>query len=301
MYRVALIILVLLAAMPAANPVQAGVASRTIREAVEFAARKFGKEVAEEGTERLAVKMTQLAGRYGDDVVVAAFKKVGPRAGRIVGEAGEHGAVALRLLAQHGDDAIPLVAKAASLKAVAHYGDNAATALLKHGIVGEELVERFAQEGAEALAKVTPQNGRRLAMLAAEGQLKPELMSVVTHYGDQACDFIWRNKGSLAIGAALTAFVASPQEFLDGTQQLTATVAETAIQPLAEAAVQPLAELPKAVATEVARNTNWTLLAVIAAIVAAVFASILRWKARGLLFLVKLWGRLRNQAAKTPH
>jgi len=288
MYRVVIISFACLAAMSAVNPAEAGVASRAIREAIEFAGKKFGKEVAEEGVERMAVKMTQLAAKHGDDVVVAAFKKVGPQAGRIVSEAGEHGGVALRLLAKHGDDALPIVAKATTLKAVAHYGDDAATAILKHGNVGEEIIERFAHEGAEALAKVTPQNGRRLAILAAEGQLKPELVSVVSRYGDEACDFVWRNKGSLAIGAALTAFVASPEEFLDGTRELTATVAEATIQPLAEAAVRPLAEVPKAVAAEVARNTNWTLLAVLAAGGVVAIAALLHWKSRALFWLVKL-------------
>ncbi|HVX60819.1 MAG TPA: hypothetical protein VHC19_09460, partial [Pirellulales bacterium] len=254
------------------------VASRAIREAVEFAGRKFGKEVAEEGAERLAAKMAQLAAKHGDDVVVAAFKKVGPRAGRIAGEAGEHGGLALRLLARHGDDAFPVVARAASLKAVSKYGDDAAAAFIRHGAVGEQIVERFAKEGAEALAKVTPQNGRRLAMLAAEGQLKPELLSVVTRYGDEACDFVWRNKGALAIGTALTAFVAAPDEFLDGTQKLTATVAETAIK--------PLAEVPKTIAAEAARNTNWTVVAFVLGVVAATAAGAWRWKSRLVAWLV---------------
>ena len=100
--------------------------------------------------------------------------------------------LALRLLAQHGDDAIPVVTRAAALKAVAHYGDDAARALLKHGQIGETLVERLGKEGVEALAKVTPRNGRRLAMMAAKDGLKPELLSVVTRYGDEACDFVWR-------------------------------------------------------------------------------------------------------------
>src|SRR5581483_7151690 len=199
----------------AAGPVHAGITSKAIQEAVEFAGKKFGREVAEEGAERLASKMMKLAATHGDDVVVAAFKKVGPRAGRIASEAGEHSGMALRLLAKHGDDALPIVAKATSLKAVTHFGDDAAKAIIKHGAVAEELVEKFAKGGAEALSRVTPQNGRRLAMLAAEGQLKPELVSVVARYGDEACEFVWRNKGALATGAALTAFVAAPGEFLD--------------------------------------------------------------------------------------
>jgi hypothetical protein len=145
---------------------------------------------------------------------------------------------------------VALVAKPSTLSAIARFGDDAAEAFIKHGSVGEKLVGTFAREGAEALVKVTPQNGRRLAMLAADGTMKPELMSVVTRYGDEACEFIWRHKKSLATGAVLATFVASPEMYINGTQQLVTTVAETA--------VKPLAELPGAVATEVASHTNWT-------------------------------------------
>jgi hypothetical protein len=48
----------------------------------------------------------------------------------------------------------------------------------------------------------------------------------------------------------LGTFVTSPEPYLQGTQQLISTVAETA--------VKPLAELPGSVATEVAAHTNWT-------------------------------------------
>jgi hypothetical protein len=237
----------------------AGVASKAIQEALEFASQKFGKEVAKEGAERLSVRIVRLAAKHGDDIVAAALKKVGPRAGRVVAEAGEHGGLALRLLAQHGDDALPLVARATALNTVARYGDNAAAALIKHGAVGEKFVERFAIEGAQALVKVTPRNGRRLAMMAADGQLKPELMTVITKYGDRACEFIWTNKGALTVATALAAFVASPGDFLDGTQKLTAIVAE--------AAIKPLAEVPKTIAAEAAKNMNWTLLVFVATVV----------------------------------
>jgi len=229
---------------------EAGVRSKAVQEAFEYVSKKFGREVAEEGVEQLSTKMMRLASQHGDDVVAAAFRRVGPRAGRLASEAGEHGGLALKLLSKHGDNAVALVSKPSALSAVASFGDDAAEAFLRHGSVGETLVTTFAREGAEALAKVTPQNGRRLAMLAADGTLKPELMSVVTRYGDEACEFIWRNKGALATGAVLATFVASPEPYLHGTQQLVSTVAE--------AAVKPLAELPKAVAAEAAAHTNWT-------------------------------------------
>ena len=249
--------------MSFAIPAQAGIASKAIREAMEFAGKKFGREVAEEGAERLTAKLVQLGARYGDDLVATAFKKVGPRAGRIASEAGEHGGVALRLLAQHGDDALPIVSRVASLNAVARYGDDVAGTLIKHGAVGEEILERLGMQGAEALGKVGQQNGRRLAMMAADGQLKPELLSVISRFGDSACDFIYRNKGALAVGATLTAFVTSPEEFLNGTKALTEAVADATIRPIV---------------TEAAKKTNWTALAITTVIVAGALLGAWRWK-----------------------
>ena len=139
--------------------------------------------MAEEGAERVTVRLTRLAAKHGDEVVAKAFRRVGPRAGRLVEEAGEHEGVALGLLARHGEQAISLIGRPTALRTVARFGDDAAVAIIKHGTVGEKIVGQFAKEGAEALVKVTPQNGRRLAMMAAEGQLKPELMQVIASSG----------------------------------------------------------------------------------------------------------------------
>ena len=138
---------------------------------MEFAAKKFGKEVAEEGVETIAAKMVRLASKHGDEVVAAAFKKIGPRAGRIAGEAGEHGGLALRLLGKHGDEALTLTLKKTSLRTIEKYGDNAATALIRHGSVGEKLIGGFGREGVDALARVTPQNGRAWRCSPARGRL----------------------------------------------------------------------------------------------------------------------------------
>lgn len=248
-----------------AMPAQAGVGSKAISEAVEYAGKKFGKEIAEEGAERLTASMMQLAARYGDDVVAAAVRKVGPRAGRIATEAGEHGGVALRLLGQYGDDAIPIVSRAASLNAVARYGDDVAGTLIKHGSVGQQILERLGVQGAEALGKVGQQNGRRMAMMAAEGELKPELLAVITRFGDEACSFVYRNKGALAVGATLTAFVTSPEEFLNGTKALTGVLVDATIKP---------------VVTEAARKTNWTAILIVIVIIAGALAGAWQMKIR---------------------
>jgi len=222
---------------------------------MQYAGRRFGREIAEEGAERVSGRLMRLASKHGEELVAKAFRRVGPRAGRLVEDAGDNGGLALRLLARHGEEAIPVIGKATALGTVARFGDPAAVALIRHGTVGEKLVGQFAKEGAEALAKVTPQNGRRLAMMAAGGQLKPELMEVIARFGDRACDFIWRNKGALAVGVALTAFVKSPEPFINGTEKLAATIADASVKPIA---------------VGVANNTNWTLIVVLVMAILAI-------------------------------
>jgi hypothetical protein len=247
--------IVLIAALMPGVRAEAGAMTKALREAMQYVGKKFGREVAEEGAERVSIRLTRLAAKHGEEAVSKAFRKVGPRAGRLVEQAGDQGGIAVRLLAKHGDEAIPLIGRSTALTTVARYGDEAAAAIIKHGTVGEQLVGEFAKEGAEALAKVTPQNGRRLAMLAAEGHLRPELMQVVSRYGDRACDFIWRNKKSLVLGTALTAFVTQPGPFLDGTQKLTAVVADATVKPLV---------------VGVANNTNWTLIGTLVTAIVAI-------------------------------
>ena len=285
--------LLVMGLMVATAPVRAGVASKVIGEAIEFTAKKFGKEVAEEGVERMAGRMTQLAAKHGDEVVVGAFCKVGPRAGQIASQAGEHGGIALRLLAKHGDEAMSLAVSKKSLVSVALYGDDAATALVRHGTVGHTLVDGFGKSGVEALTRVSQQNGRRMAMLAADGALKPELMSVIARHGDRACDFIWRNKGALAVGATLTVFLASPEEFIQGTADLAQTVGESA--------VKPLATLPRAVASEAAKRVNWNL--VLLTMVALLVMVLGRW-ARLFASLASValgWSTKRSERKEVRH
>src|SRR5579862_4146397 len=161
-------IVVLLIASVEPGVASAGVGSKVIKETAELLVRKGGKEVAEETVETLARKMTQLAARHGDDLVATAFKRVGPRAARIAGEAGEHGSVALRLLSRHGDDAVRIATRPKALQLAAKFGDDVAEPLIRHGKIGEELIERFGADGAKALGKLSEQNARRLAMLVQE-------------------------------------------------------------------------------------------------------------------------------------
>ena len=249
--------MLVVAALLLPNVAGAGVASKTVQEAVEFASKKFVKEAAEEGVERLSARMMQLAAKHGDDVVAAALKRVGPRVGRIAGEAGEHGGVALKLLAKHGDDAIRIAARPKALGLIARLGDDVAEPLIRHGDIGEKMIERFGADGAEALGKLSEQNVRRLAMLAEDqgAKVTPGLVKLFAKHGnaDTLADYVWRNKGTIFFGATLATFVAAPEPFLNAAENVTTKsldVAETVATETLHSAVAPIV-------TEAASQFPW--------------------------------------------
>jgi len=251
----------------------AGVKTKAAKEAAEYILGKFGKEAAEQGVETLTRKIEVLAVKHGDDAITAV-KSVGPRIFRIVEEAGEHGSQAIKLMARHGDDAVWVVAKKNRLAIFVKYGDDAAESMMKHGELAEPLIQAMGKPAAGALNAVSKQNGRRLAMMADDGVLTKigrtdEFLGVVRKHGDAAMDFIWANKGSLTVAAALTAFLANPEPFINGTADITKVVAENV--------GQPLASIPGQVASEAARTTNWTLVLSVVVIVVGGISGVRVW------------------------
>ncbi len=260
-------------AFAVASPAAAGVKTKAAKEAAEYVTRKFGKEAADQSVGTLTRKIEVLAVKNGDEAIIAV-KRVGPRTFQIVEDAGENAGQAIKLMARKGDDALWVVAKKNRLATFAKYGDDAAEAMIKHGEVAEPLIDALGKPAAGALNAVSKQSARRMAMLADDGALAQigrtdELLTVVSKYGDRAMDFIWRNKGSLAIGSALTAFLLNPQPFLDGTADITRTVAENV--------AKPITAVSGAVATHAVKNTNWTLLFTVIALCVGTMVGFKAW------------------------
>ena len=110
--------------------------------------------------------------------------------------------------------------------------------MIKHGEITEPLLKQFGNSGALALKNVSPQNARRISMLNEGGELATigrttEILDLVGNRGDAAMEFIWKNKGSLAVAASLTAFLANPEPFIDGTSDITKHVGASIARPLA--------------------------------------------------------------------
>ena len=241
------------------------------KEAAEQLIRRFSKEVADEGVEKLTARVQAVLVNAGDDAL-RVIEKGGPRALRILEGSGADAAISARLLSKYGDEAIGALESPIRLGMVREFGQEAGEALIKHGVVAEKLIASAGSPAASAINQLTTQSARRLAMLADEPAManlakNSDLLGVVSRYGDRAMDFIWRNKLTLAGGTALAVFVANPEPFLDGTRQLV----ENSVEAVATHVGKPIAEQ-----LGDAKQWTWRILAI-----SAMLILYWAWKTRG--------------------
>ncbi|AWM40135.1 hypothetical protein GobsT_14340 [Gemmata obscuriglobus] len=209
--------------------------AKAIQEVAELLVARGG--TAGRSVPHLAGRIEALAARHGDEALVA-LRRGGPEGVALVEAAGPNGAKALRVLAAHGEEgAARVLSRPTSMKQFLQHGDEAASVLVRHPGVAEPLIESGGAHAVRALGAVTPQNGRRVAMLlngelAAGAARHPEVLGVVAKHGDSAVEFLWRNKATLAGGAALTAFLADPEPFLSGTRDLAAVAGDSVVKPV---------------------------------------------------------------------
>ncbi len=226
------LVLGLMVIVPSAH---ADVRTRAAAEAAEMLMARFGAK-AGKSLPALTRQIEGLAARYGEEAILAV-RKAGPTAFGLIEAAGVDGAKAVRVLARYGEEgAARIVSRPTAMQQVLRFGDDAAAVLVRHPGVAEPLVERVGVSAVKALSTVTPRSGRRVAMLL-EGELAqagkhPELMEVIAKYGERGVDFLWTNKGTLAGGAALTAFLLNPEPFINGTKDIAQIAGEHVVAPV---------------------------------------------------------------------
>ena len=265
----------------------AGVKSKAGQETAEYLLKKFGVECGEETVETLTTKLGKYSVKYGDEAM-DAIRKTGPRGFKLVEDAGDNAPEVVKLLNKHGSKGVHIAADPSKLALFAKHGDDAAKAMIKHPGVAEPLTEKFGRPAAKALQAVSSQNARRIAMMADDGSLTAagqadELIIIVSKYGDKAAEFIWKNKGALAVVAVAAAFIADPQPFIDGTKDL------------AEVAVKPIDSAAKEVGKGVAQGTNWTITIISIGILMVVLVVLKTWQP------LKRWQRSRQMVSPKNH
>lgn len=229
----------------------AGPAATTIREAAEFIIGKFGKGAAGQTVEEVAEATAKAVAKHGDEAL-PLLRNSGHSGFAALKESGERAHDVLKLYARKGDEAIWVISQPKKLAIFIKHGDSAADALLKHPGIADNLIGRYGDDAVGALNGISRQSAQRLNMLAEDGVLSAtqrsgELLPIIRKYGDEAMDFIWKNKGSLAVASVLTTFLADPQAYISGAKNL---VVDPILGPIA-------------------KGTNWTL--ILGGILAVVF------------------------------
>jgi len=237
--------------LASASTASAAIASTAVRETAEFIISKFGRGVAGQSIEEVTEATAKAVGRHGD-AALPLLRKSGHAGFTALDQAGAKAPEVIKLFARRGDEAVWVISDPKKLAIFIKHGDSAADALLKHPGIADNLIGRFGDDAVGAMNAASRQSAQRLSMVTDDGLLSatarsPELLPVIRKYGDGAMDFIWKNKGSLAVASVLITFLDNPQAYISGAKELI-------IDPI----VSPIA-----------KGTNWTL--IILAVLVVVF------------------------------
>lgn len=240
-----------------------------IRELAEFVFKKFSKELGEESIETIAKQIDNVVARGGQQAI-EAIQKVGPRAFHWIDDAAVDAPMAARLIAKYGEQAEWVVTNPVRRSFASQFGDDAALAMIRHGAPAEQVLEVGGRSAANALANLSPRFGRQLAMLCDESATRKlvqneSVQGLIGKSGDRAMAFVWKNKGALLVTATLTAFLADPDPFIDGTKDLAQIAATNAVHPIAN---------------RVASGTNWTLTLIVLSFLLTTYMGIRFWISR---------------------
>ncbi len=173
----------------------------------------------------------QIEAGVGSEILKSVGKIVTREVGEEAAEAG--GKAAVKSLAKE-------LVEEGSKQAIRRGG----TALIRN--LGDDLARGVASQGddvARGLSTLSAKNARRLSMMADELAATGKSSEVVQMIakggvGDQVVDFLWRSKGTLVGGAAITTLFMNPDAVLGASSDLGGVIMEVAGQNL----MQPLIE-----------------------------------------------------------
>jgi len=208
---------------------QAGVLDTGARETAETILRKFGREAVDETLEQITTRTETAVAKHGEECL-PLLERAGPAGFRALEDAGEKAPQVIKLYARRPDEAIWIISEPKKLAIFIKHGEGAADALFKHPVIADELIDRYGGAAIGAINSINRQNAQRLAMLSADGSLDKlgrsgEVLSVVGKWGNDAMDFIWRNKGALTVATLLGTFLKDPEIYIKGGKQLVSSVA----------------------------------------------------------------------------
>lgn len=204
--------------------VAAGWFTSTAQNVADDIFKVFGKGAAGDSKNAIAASVKKFTDRFGADAA-RLLSKSGHEGYQALEMAGDKAPEVIKLYVKRGDESLWVISQPKRLAIFIKHGDSAAEAMIKHPNLADGLIERFGDDAATALSAISRPNAQRLGMLADEGLLNatgrsPELLPVIRQYGDSAMEFIWKNKGALAVASVLGTFLADPKPYISGVSEL---------------------------------------------------------------------------------
>jgi hypothetical protein len=179
-------------------------ARKGVQEAIEYTAKKFGINLAEESGKHFAREAAEFIGRYGDDGI-RALKGAGPEIFQL---SRLYGKETVKLCASHSADAAGYLAKNMdrALPVWRQFGKEGTEMMVKHPGLAHPLLDEFGKKGLQIGRGLSTKDLNRFLILASRAAGKKEkgaLVDKVLKEGDKIIEFLWKHKFKLAAGATL--------------------------------------------------------------------------------------------------
>lgn len=190
-----------------------GSPAKPVKELIEYFAKKFGRELAQEGVEQTTRRLDGLVARYGDEVLavvkpigprgVAAAEEFGPAGVKILREGGQAGLVVLR---RNGAEAVELASK---------YGDEAVGVIVHQPGIAADLLRAFPRNSYSAIAKLSSDEAVHLAKMAPDfAKMSPKAQTTFLEKlalgGDDFVKWVWKRKIEIfGTGAGVVALISA--------------------------------------------------------------------------------------------
>lgn len=97
--------------------------------------------------------------------------------------------------------------------------------------VAKPIIAKFGDDGARALGSLSPKGAERLAAMSDDltaGGRGKDWMKLIAERGDEVTDWLWKRRGSVAVGTVAAVVLLQPEEFLAASERVATATISTA-------------------------------------------------------------------------
>lgn len=148
----------------------AGIFTSSTTNLANFIFKKFGAGAGGRTAADIAIAADKVIAKHGEEAI-PLLKSAGHNGFEALESAGTNAPEVIKLFAKRGDESLWVISKPNRLAIFIKHGDTAAEAMIKHPGIADDIIEKFGVDAAAAFTKLSTGGGQQLAMAASEGLL----------------------------------------------------------------------------------------------------------------------------------